>query len=52
LKGHKTSLLEAILIMLEVGPAVQADQEREQTKRRQLITTLRKMGVDIPESSE
>ena len=52
LKGHKTSLLEAIRIMLEVGPALQADQERERTKRLQLIATFRKMGVDIPEASE
>jgi uncharacterized protein DUF5681 len=52
LKGHKTSLLEAIRIMLEVGPAVQADQERERTKRLQLIATLRKMGVDVPEPAE
>jgi len=52
LKGHKTSLLEAIRIMLDVGPAVQVDQEREQTKRLQIYATLRKMGVDIPEASE
>ena len=52
LKGHKTSLLKAIRIMLEVGPAVQADQERERTKRLQLIATLRKMGVEVPEASE
>jgi len=52
LKGHKTSLLEAIRIMLEVGPAIQANEVREQTKRGQLIATLRKMGVDIPEASE
>jgi len=52
LKGHKTSLLEAIRIMLDVGPAVQADKEREQTKRLQVYAPLRKMGVDIPESAE
>jgi len=52
LKGHKTSLLEAIRIMLDVGPAVQADKEREQTKRLQVYALLRKMGVDIPESAE
>ena len=52
LKGHKTSLLEAIRMMLEVGPAVQADQERERTKRLQIFATLRKMGVEVPEPSE
>lgn len=52
LKGHKASLLEAIRIMLDVGPAVQADQERERTERLQVYATLRKMGVDIPESAE
>ncbi|MBT5570932.1 MAG: hypothetical protein HOJ90_06915 [Alphaproteobacteria bacterium] len=52
LKGHKTSLLEAIRIMLEVGPAVQADQERARTKRLQIVATLRKMGVQIPERPE
>jgi len=52
LKGHKTSLLEAIRIMLEVGPAVQADQERERIKRLQIFATLRKMGVEVPEASE
>ena len=34
LKGHKASLLEAIRIMLEVGPAVQAEAECERTKRQ------------------
>ena len=52
LRGHKTSLLEAIRIMLEVGPAVQADQERARTKRLQIVATLRKMGVQIPERPE
>ncbi len=52
LKGHKTSLLEAIRVMLEVGPTVQADQERERTKRLQIFATSRKMGVEVPEASE
>jgi hypothetical protein len=52
LNGHKTSLLEAIRMMLEVGPAVQADQERDRIKRLQIFTTLRKMGVEVPEASE
>jgi hypothetical protein len=52
LKGHKTSLLEAIRIMLEVGPAVQAEEERERTKKQELHDLFRKMGVQIPEPSE
>lgn len=52
LKGHKTSLLEAIRIMLDVGPAVQAEEERERTDRQQVLDTLRKMGVKVPEPSQ
>lgn len=52
LKGHKTSLLEAIRMMLEVGPAIQADEERGRTKKQQILATLRKMGVRVPEQSE
>lgn len=52
LKGHKTSLLEAIRMMLEVGPAIQADEERGRTKKQQILATLRKMGVQVPEQSE
>ena len=52
LKGHKVSLLEAIRIMLDVGPAVQVEEEREQTKRQQIYDTLMKMGVKVPEPSQ
>ena len=52
LKGHKTSLLEAIRIMLEVGPALQADEEHERTMKMKIYATLRKMGVEVPEASE
>ena len=52
LKGHKTSLLEAIRIMLEVGPALQADGEHERTIKLQIDTDLRKMGVKVPEAYE
>ena len=52
LKGHKASLLEAIRIMLEVGPAIQADEEREQTKRQLVLDALERMGVEIPERSK
>jgi len=50
LKGHKVSLFEAIRIMLEVGPAVQAEEEREQIKKQQVYDALRKLGVEVPES--
>ena len=52
LKGHKASLLEAIRIMLEVGPAVQAEEERERTTRQRVLDTLRKLGVKVPEPSQ
>ena len=47
LKGHKASLLEAIRIMLDVGPAVQAEEEREQTKRQQVLDAFKRMGVKV-----
>ena len=52
LTGHKTSLLEAIRMMLEVGPAIQAEEEREQAIIQEISDTLRKMGVEVPEASE
>jgi hypothetical protein len=52
LQGHKTSLLEAIRMMLEVGPAIQAEEERGRAKKQQILATLRKMGVEVPEASE
>jgi len=52
LKGHKSSLFEAIRIMLEVDPAIQADEERERTKRLQIHAHLQKMGVQVPETPE
>lgn len=52
LKGHKPSLLEAIRIMLEVGPAVQAKEEEQKNKRQELVERLERMGVKIPEDSK
>ncbi len=49
LKGHKASLIEAIRIMLEVGPALQAEEEREQSSRQQVLAAFRKMGVPVSE---
>jgi hypothetical protein len=52
LKGHKPSLLEAIRIMLEVGPAVQAKEEEQKNKRQEILERLERMGVKIPEDSK
>lgn len=52
LKGHKPSLLEAIRIMLEVGPAVQKKEEEQKNKRQEIIERLERMGVKIPEDSK
>ena len=52
LKGHKPSLLEAIRIMLEVGPAVQAKEEEQKNQRQDVIERLERMGVKIPEDSK
>lgn len=52
LKGHKTSLLEAIRIMLEVGPAVQAKEEQKRATRQRILASFEKMGVKIPADSK
>jgi len=52
LKGHKPSLLEAIRIMLDVGPAVQAKEEEQKNKRQEFVERLERMGVKIPEDSK
>ena len=52
LKGHKASLLEAIRIMLEVGPALQAAQKEEQATRERVLATLERMGVKISAAFE
>ncbi|MBD3678205.1 MAG: hypothetical protein HUJ27_07370, partial [Rhodobacteraceae bacterium] len=40
LKGHKPSLLEAIQIMMDVGPAVEAAEEEQSNKRQELLERL------------
>ena len=50
LKGHKASLIEAIRIMLEVGPAVQAEEERERTSRLRVLDAFERMGVKVNDS--
>ena len=52
LKGHKPSLLEAIRIMLDVGPAVQAKENENRMKEQRVIELLERMGVKIPEHSK
>lgn len=52
LKGHKTSLLEAIRIMLEVGPAVQAAEKEQHANRERILAAFRRMGVNIPDDSK
>ena len=52
LKGHKPSLLEAIRIMLEVGPAVQAKEEEQRATRQQVLDAFERAGVKISEDSK
>jgi hypothetical protein len=40
LKGHKASLLEAIRIMLEVGPALQAEEQQQKATRQSVLEHL------------
>ncbi|WP_300550498.1 DUF5681 domain-containing protein [Roseovarius sp.] len=52
LKGHKSSLLEAIRIMLDVGPAVQAKEEEQKNERQEIVEMLERLGAKFPEESE
>lgn len=47
LKGHRASLLEAIRIMLEVGPAVEAQATSEEAEKQEIIDMLESMGVKL-----
>ena len=47
LKGHKASLLEAIRIMLEVGPALQAEEQQQEATRQNILAAFERMGVKI-----
>ena len=51
LKGHKASLLEAIRIMLEVGPAVAAKENEEKVMRQEVLESLERMGVKVSKDS-
>ncbi len=48
LKGHKTALMEAIRIMMDVGTAVQAAEQDRKTTREAVRALLEKMGVNLP----
>lgn len=52
LKGHKTSLLGAIHIMLEVGPAVEAEEASKAAEKQKMIETLERLGVKVPKDSQ
>jgi hypothetical protein len=52
LKGHKPSLLEAIRIMLDVGPAVQAKEEEQKNERQEIVEMLERLGAKFPEEPE
>jgi len=52
LKGHKSSLFEAIRIMMDVGPAVAAKEEEQKNKLQDILDRLERMGVPIPKDSE
>ena len=52
LKGHKSSLLEAIRIMQEVGPAVATKENEEKIKRQQILEKLERLGVKVSKDSK
>ena len=47
LNGHKTSLLDAIRIMLEVGPALESKEVSEEASKREFLDTLERLGVKV-----
>lgn len=52
LKRHKASLLEAIKIMLELGPAVATKENEEKIKRQQILEKLERLGVKVSKDSK
>ncbi len=52
LKGHKTSLLEAIRIMLEIDPAIQDEEKRQQATKERVLTAFERMGVKVPDDAK
>ena len=44
------SLLEAIRIMLEVGPALQAEEQQQKATRQSVLEAFERMGVKANDS--
>jgi hypothetical protein len=51
LKGHKTSLLEAIRIMLELGPALREAEQDQKATRDRVLEAFERMGVNLSSGS-
>jgi len=47
LNGHKASLLDAIRIMLEVGPALESKEVSEEAEKQECLDTLERLGVKV-----
>ena len=47
LNGHKTSLLDAIRIMLEVGPALESKEVSKEASKQEFLDTLERLGVKV-----
>lgn len=52
LKGHVPSLIAAINIMLEVQPALEAQEEDDRRRREDIYARLEKMGVKVRRPEE
>ncbi|MGK8235789.1 DUF5681 domain-containing protein [Roseovarius sp. MS2] len=51
LKGHKISLLEAIRIMLELGPALRDAEQDQKATRDRVLEAFERMGVNLSSGS-
>ena len=49
LKGHAPSLFEAIKIMLDVGPALEAEQANTQAAIEKARRLAARLGIELPE---
>lgn len=50
LKGHAPSLFEAIKIMLDVGPALEAEQANTHVAVEQARRLAARLGIELPDS--
>ena len=46
-KGPQGVLLEAIRIMLKVGPAIQDEEKRQQATRKRALAAFERTGVKV-----